>query len=336
MPGNTAVHADVFGALFERHLGEVFATAWQVVRDREVAAEIARDTFADAWGEHLPEGDVPEWLYDRARARARDWLGESGAPVALAVARPEPPPHIGPVLRARIVTALEVRGVPTRVPAPQPTPPPPAPDLGPPEGRATNPATRLAAAAVLAVVVLGLAAVMVLGGGSDGEGDDAADERKPSARQPERGDDSGSTTSTAAPGSTTTVPAPSTTVASSAGDGRPATSAVPPTRPPPPAATVPPAPPPTESPGPAPNILVFWGVYVGGDEQCSGGERMLSMWWNTANTTGVSVWPEGGSPEGVAVPLGTHGACTWPGTRWYLRATGPGGTHETSFVNYPG
>ena len=61
MPGNApvddielarwAAHGNhsAFGMLFDRHLVAVYEAAWEVVQDPELAAEITRDTFVDAW-----------------------------------------------------------------------------------------------------------------------------------------------------------------------------------------------------------------------------------------------------------------------------------------------
>lgn len=105
---------DAFGLLFERHLPAVFEAAWHVLHDREVAAEIARDTFAAAWRhvDAVPPEAFAESLLDSARHKAGVWLEAN--PQAAAPATGDPP-KVGPVLRARMVTALEVQGIPTKV-----------------------------------------------------------------------------------------------------------------------------------------------------------------------------------------------------------------------------
>lgn len=111
-------NADAFGQLFEHHLAAVFEAAWVVLRDREEAARVARDTFVDAWADvaDLPADSVGAWLLDGARDRAVDWLRVNDPDrtvVPLATDAP-PPAGIGPVLRSRIVASLELRSVPTK------------------------------------------------------------------------------------------------------------------------------------------------------------------------------------------------------------------------------
>ncbi|HEY8546152.1 MAG TPA: hypothetical protein VIL36_13930, partial [Acidimicrobiales bacterium] len=108
--------ADAFAQLFDRHLAAVFRAAWSVLRDRAVAAEIARDTFAAAWPQigAVPAAEVADSLVESATRKAEAWLDENPQGRAVVEASPDDatPPSLGPVLRARIVTALEVQGVP--------------------------------------------------------------------------------------------------------------------------------------------------------------------------------------------------------------------------------
>lgn len=109
---------DAFGQLFEHYLPAVFEAAWVVLRDREEAARIARDTFVDAWAgvAQLPADSVAQWLLDGARDRAVDWLRDNDPERVVVPLAPDAPPpaSVGPVLRSRIVSSLELRGVPTR------------------------------------------------------------------------------------------------------------------------------------------------------------------------------------------------------------------------------
>lgn len=109
---------DAFGQLFEHYLAAVFESAWVVLRDREEAARIARDTFVDAWADvsQLPADSVAQWLLDGARDRAVDWLRVNDPERVVPPLAPDAPPPagVGPVLRSRIIASLELRGVPTR------------------------------------------------------------------------------------------------------------------------------------------------------------------------------------------------------------------------------
>ncbi len=57
---------DAFGALFERHRGPIFRTAYGLTGDRCAAEEILQDTFARAWARRaalLPDITPLPWLY---------------------------------------------------------------------------------------------------------------------------------------------------------------------------------------------------------------------------------------------------------------------------------
>ena len=89
---------DAFGLLFERHLPAVFDAAWHVLHDREVAAEIARDTFAAAWRhiDAVPPEAFAESLLDSAHHKAGVWLEANPQAAATAAAPPTgDPPNVG-------------------------------------------------------------------------------------------------------------------------------------------------------------------------------------------------------------------------------------------------
>jgi len=66
---------DSFSAVFAPHLAGVYDFALRVVRDRDVAADVVRATFADARHSFPERGsDVSVWLLTTARERALDAL----------------------------------------------------------------------------------------------------------------------------------------------------------------------------------------------------------------------------------------------------------------------
>jgi RNA polymerase sigma factor (sigma-70 family) len=68
---------DAFGILFDRWFDRVWDVAWHVVRDREVAAEVAQDVFLVAWqrNEDLREpAALGGWLLRTSRNRALNRL----------------------------------------------------------------------------------------------------------------------------------------------------------------------------------------------------------------------------------------------------------------------
>jgi hypothetical protein len=322
----------VVGDLFDRYLDAVFTTAWYVVRDRDIAADVTRATFADAFTElgGLPAEEHEAWLLDCAHILAIDWL-RTYDPGRLApenagwafpeVGAPDPP---GPVLRARIVSSLEMDGVPVRLTY--------EPD------RQQIP-WRLAAGAATLLLLAVVAALFV------------KDDPSTSATTP-IDDASATTTSTLAPGAgaarrttttrlgtTTSPPGPTTTAASTGTTGRTTTSnptAAPPTLPRPPGSSPPStAPAPTQPTGPAPaqpEIGVFGGGFFMGSGGCGRGQQMVSLWWTVSGADSARVRPAGGSWTGATLPVGYHSACTAPGTVWTLEASNDGGTTRTTFT----
>jgi len=313
---------DAFGWLFERHLPGVFETACLVLRDREGAAEVARDTFVDAWTEvgSLPPDAFEHWLLARAHARALGWL-EVHTPARPGAAATQQglgagtarPPSMGPVLRARLVAALEVEGVPTRArPA----------AVGPVQRVVElfgNTGVRLGAVAAV-LLIFGLTGILVLKGGS-GDGDAAA-----------AGDDprlSGSTTSAVetTTSTSTSTSTSTTTTASTTTTTRPPTTTSPPATDPP---APPPPPPPATDPPPGPEVESFWGFYFG-DGNCDRDERQLSLWWETDNATSARIRPDGGDWIPADVPDGSDRVCSEPGTRWTIEVSNATGTDSSSF-----
>jgi RNA polymerase sigma factor (sigma-70 family) len=91
---------DAFGILFDRWFDRVWDVAWHVVRDREVAAEVAQDVFLVAW-QRIDDLREPAafggWLLRTSRNRALNRLererrttpaGGTGDPVMAALADP--------------------------------------------------------------------------------------------------------------------------------------------------------------------------------------------------------------------------------------------------------
>lgn len=301
----------MLGDLFDRHLDAVFLAAWYVVRDREVAAEVTRATFADAWSElgSMPAEEHEAWLLDCAHILAIDWLRlhdparldpENAAWAFPEVGRPEPP---GPVMRARIVAALEMSGISTK-------------DRY--DSSRQHLAWRLAAGAATVLLVAIVAALFV----KDDPSTSASplDEAGPTTEPPTSAAIQATTTSTTAAtaATTTTTTAPSTTTSE-----RPTTTAAPATQPPQPSTTAPPA---TQPAPPPPDITGFSGGFFGGDDQCRGNQRMLSMWWSVSGADSARLRPEGGSWSAASVPVGFRQVCTTPGTVWTLEASNRGGT----------
>lgn len=107
---------DIFAALFERHLTEVFEAAWRVLNDRGAAAEVTFETFAEAWRRRyeMPVDERGASLVVGARRRAQAWL-DAHPEAAHAPSHPadgRTAPSLGPTLRARIINALDAQGVP--------------------------------------------------------------------------------------------------------------------------------------------------------------------------------------------------------------------------------
>jgi RNA polymerase sigma factor (sigma-70 family) len=69
--------ADAFGTLFDRWFDRVWDVAWHIVRDREVAAEVAQDVFLVAW-QRIDDLREPAalggWLLRTSRNRALNRL----------------------------------------------------------------------------------------------------------------------------------------------------------------------------------------------------------------------------------------------------------------------
>jgi DNA-directed RNA polymerase specialized sigma24 family protein len=66
-----------FGRLFDRWFDPVHDIAWRIVRDRDVAAEVAQDVFLVAWqglGELEQPGSFGGWVRRIARNRALNRL----------------------------------------------------------------------------------------------------------------------------------------------------------------------------------------------------------------------------------------------------------------------
>ena len=356
MPGNADVHdevlaraaaggdRDAFATLFERHLTPVFEAAWLVLHDRAVAAEIARDTFAAAW-QHagaVEPAAFADSLVESADHKATAWLNEN--PQALATANapiPDGPPGIGPVLRARIVSALEVHGVPTRLRV----------EGGPSRERRERVAPRFsgllagrarlgilgAAAAVL--LVAGIVVISDGAGGSDADDDieTAAGDEDPKAvrdvpwnasSNEDDDDDQDPTPSTAS--STTTTGGTSTTEASdtteeptsSTSRPRTTTTTARPSNPSPtptPAPTTPTTapPPPTTAAPTQPTILEFTARR---DGKCQDGREWVVFTWRAVQATWAWIWPSNAPDPWQDLPglNGSTGRCSWPGERWNL------------------
>jgi RNA polymerase sigma factor (sigma-70 family) len=103
---------DAFGILFDRWFDRVWDVAWHVVRDREVAAEVAQDVFLVAW-QRMDDLREPAafggWLLRTSRNRALNRLererrstpaGGTGDPLMAALPGRDPDP----------ATAVEDRG----------------------------------------------------------------------------------------------------------------------------------------------------------------------------------------------------------------------------------
>jgi RNA polymerase sigma-70 factor (ECF subfamily) len=381
MPGNADVHdealaraaaggdRDAFGTLFERHLPAVFAAAWLVLHDRAVAAEIARDTFIGAWkhaGAVTPVA-FSDSLVASAVHKAHAWLDEN--PQGLDIANApitDDPPNIGPVLRARIVTALEVQGIPTK-PAGQA--PAPQIDLGPSrsareglkqrlDGAFGGPRARLATlfgnsrarlgivgAAAAVLVVGGVVVISNDAGGSSPDddietaaGDQPGDNTDKDARdlewQPMPED---ATTTSSAPSSSSSSSIASSVTSEATTPTQPARSR-PTTSVTSPPATPAPTTPPTQPPAPpttaqstVPTILEFTG-YISG--KCENGQDRLVMSWKTAQSTWVWVHTEGAVWEDVSGPNGSTSRCTTKGTKWYLEIRRDGDWLEDTATIY--
>lgn len=323
MLGNIGVHGSdgdraAFAEVFDRHLPAVFAAAWAVLHDRAVAAEITRDTFAAAWarGGRAEAADPADSLTASARRHAEAWLDENpqGRAVADGPAGADPP-ALGPVLRARIVTALEVQGVPTRVATG-------TPDRQ--QGRRPSLRATAVGLGVTLVALVGGATVALTGGGGDpARSDDDAVETAAAEPAPDPDDDPAPTTSTADT-TTTTTPAPTTSGTSPPADHD--DEAPSPTLAVAPATTAPPPPPPTTAPRPVttappaptvPTILEFSG-YSSGRSDCPSGQVRFHMSWRSVESTWVWVHTEGAVWEDVAAPDGSTSRCTTSGTLWYL------------------
>ena len=95
---------DAFGTLFDRWFDRVWDVAWHVVRDREVAAEVAQDVFLVAW-QRIDDVREPAafggWLLRTSRNRALNRLererrtmpaGGAGDPMMAALPGGDPDP----------------------------------------------------------------------------------------------------------------------------------------------------------------------------------------------------------------------------------------------------
>jgi RNA polymerase sigma factor (sigma-70 family) len=104
---------DAFGILFDRWFDRVWDVAWHVVRDREVAAEVAQDVFLVAW-QRIDDLREPAafggWLLRTSRNRALNRLererrtmpaGGTGDPVMAALRDPGPEPATAAEDRSR-------------------------------------------------------------------------------------------------------------------------------------------------------------------------------------------------------------------------------------------
>jgi RNA polymerase sigma factor (sigma-70 family) len=105
--------ADAFGILFDRWFDRVWDVAWHVVRDREVAAEVAQDVFLVAW-QRIDDLREPAafggWLLRTSRNRALNRLererrttpaGGTGDPVMAALPDPGSDPATAAEDRSR-------------------------------------------------------------------------------------------------------------------------------------------------------------------------------------------------------------------------------------------
>ena len=323
---------DAFGRLVGRHLDMVFEAAWRVVHDRWVAADVTGETFEYAWQtlDELPPDHVAEALVDLAERRARYVLDIASGGLDEAPT-PEVPesgtlPSVGPVLSARIVSALQAKGVPASVD-----------DTGSHRalhlrggadeqdgwGLSGNP---WLPAAVIAVVVVGLVAAFVAFsmGGGDGDGvgtgetaSGALDDTTPSTAA------RATTSSTAA--QTTTSEDTTTTSSSSTTTTEPdATTTAPPQT-----TTTPPSSPGTTAtlePGGSssdPVIYNFGGALTG--RTCGDGDAEVRLWWDSGNGESARLQPDGS--ESLSVPLdGSHVDCAEPGTEWTLTIRNGGDT----------
>jgi len=338
-----------FGMLFDRHLVAVYEAAWEVVQDPELAAEITRDTFVDAWDAiaELPAEAFVEQLLDLARHNAFAWLtANPGGPVD---APPLPAPSLGPGLRTRIVGSLDALGVPVRVKAQDgsgaPTGPPPAelvmsrwdPIVYRLSGLFARTGARVAGVAVLAVVVLAAGAVAVASRGGGGGADDTSLETASDVEPGNAADEPSSTTSTTASTTTTTTAPPTTTASSAAVRGTSTTTR------PAPATSAPTTPPTTSRPTPAttatpsvPTILEFDG-YTTGQGGCPAGNVNFVMHWKTVQATWIWVHTEGARWEDVdwsQRPDGSTSRCTTYGTKWYLEIRREGDWLEDTAITY--
>ena len=104
---------DAFGILFDRWFDRVWDVAWHVVRDREVAAEVAQDVFLVAW-QRIDDLREPAafggWLLRTSRNRALNRLererrttpaGGTADPVMAALRDPGPDPATAAEDRSR-------------------------------------------------------------------------------------------------------------------------------------------------------------------------------------------------------------------------------------------
>lgn len=314
---------DAFGALFERHLTAVFEGAWDVVRDRWLAAEVSCEAFEVVWQRlgYLPTDDVAAVLVDVARRAAHDRLATTSPDAGPDVGGPPADvpggaPTIGPVLHSRIVASLRARGVPVSTGGGG------APShmrrrrrrLGLPVG-----------ATALLAVALGVGFISLAEGDGSGDTVDTDGTQPPSTADDEddgeltaatRPTSSTSTTTTAPPeevSTTSSTTEPSEDDAPPGGQGGgPGTTAPPPTTPPQPTTTTSTAPPPP----PEPVIVTFDGAMTG--RTCNGGLPEIALWWDTENGESARLRPRGGDSMGVPTD-GAHLACAEPGTEWILR-----------------
>src|SRR4051794_40164925 len=77
---------NAFAALFDRWFDRVFDVALRIVRNRDTAAEVAQDTFLNAWlhiGSLQQPGSFGGWLLRSARTRAFNRLERDRRSVVL-------------------------------------------------------------------------------------------------------------------------------------------------------------------------------------------------------------------------------------------------------------
>jgi hypothetical protein len=340
-----------FEALFERHLDAVFEAAWNVTRERWMAADVTLETFAAAWQDLdlLPADDVAEALVDEAWRRAhgrrpeagydtgtrirvagdggadgRDASADDGAGVGS--------PNLGPVLRARIVSALQSRGVPLT-----PERPVHFASTSGSGGGGRRWLLRLGAAAVL--VVAGVLAVLAVDGDDSDElaiddfvaedtYDDQRDDRADDHRDLDAdGDDTTPTTSGDDTSSTTAEP---TTTVEATTTTEPESEEPPPSDPAPTTTTTT-APPPsttTTAPPPRPVINSFDGWW---DDWCGNGRIVVELTWDSRHATSATLRPRGG--ETFSVPVdGNFSACAPRDLEWVLTVTNSAGTDSEEIV----